>query len=201
MDPDVSNTRYELGVTGGVIDAWRSVFARQRAFAEHAFQQLDTEGFFWSPGAGLNSVAVIARHLSGNLKSRWTEFLTTDGEKEWRDRDAEFEPPAVSAESRASIESDWTSGWDLLDSALSGLASHDLDREVTIRGARFAVHAAVSRQLDHYAFHVGQINVIARLYVGSANWQWFTIPPGGTRAFNESMKSRHKRGRVVQDKR
>ncbi|USN98447.1 MAG: DUF1572 family protein [Phycisphaeraceae bacterium] len=183
--------RYESGSTAGMIDTWRAIFARQRAFGEHAFDQLDDAGFFWTPADGLNSVAIIARHLAGNLLSRWTDFLTSDGEKPWRDRDAEFEPPEPTSASRRAIMDGWEKGWDTLDRALAGLTDADLRREITIRGAPHAVHAAIARQLDHYAFHVGQINVIARLHVGTAHWKWFTLPPGGTKAFNELVRAKH----------
>ena len=182
---------YASGLVGGVVEDCRAVFTRQRAFAEHAFEQLDDEGFFWTPAPGLNAVAVIARHLAGNLKSRWTDFLTADGEKDWRDRDAEFAPPQHTPASRRRIMADWAEGWAVLDAALADLTDADLGRQVTIRGAPHTVHAAIARQLDHYAFHVGQINVIARLRVGTDNWKWFTLPPGGTQAFNESMRTRH----------
>ncbi len=182
---------YEAGLAGDIVGACRAVFVRQRAFAEHAFDQLDDAGFFWTPAPGLNAVAVIARHLAGNLLSRWTDFLTSDGEKAWRDREAEFASPEASSESRREIMADWARGWAVLDTALAGLTDADLGREVTIRGAPHTVHAAIVRQLDHYAFHVGQINVIARLRVGTENWKWFTLPPGGTQAFNESMQARH----------
>lgn len=191
MGERAGDTRYGAGLTGDIIAVWRAVFARQRAFAEHAFDQLDDDGFFWSPGEGLNSVAVIAQHLSGNLKSRWTDFLTSDGEKDWRDRDAEFAAPAPTRDARVALMDAWADGWATLDVALSGLTPGDLMRNVTIRGAPFAVHAAVARQLDHYAFHVGQINVIARSRVGSASWRWFTLPPGESGAFNAQMRARH----------
>lgn len=184
---------YESGLVGGLVEDCLAVFDRQRAFAEHAFDQLDDEGFFWTPAPGLNAVAVIARHLAGNLRSRWTDFLTADGEKDWRDREDEFALPEPSAASRAAIMEDWARGWAALDTALDGLTDRDLARQITIRGAPHTVHAAIARQMDHYAFHVGQINVIARLRVGTENWKWFTLPPGGTRAFNEAMRTRHQR--------
>ncbi|MEO1008991.1 MAG: DUF1572 family protein [Planctomycetota bacterium] len=183
----MTSARYTEGLTGDLVQGWIAVFGRQKAFAEHAFEQLDDAGFFWSPGEGLNSVAVIARHLAGNLQSRWSDFLTTDGEKPWRDRDAEFAPPEPTAEGRAAVMHEWEAGWRTLVDALEPLTPADIDKTVPIRGAPHAVHAAVARQLDHYGFHVGQINAIARLRVGSASWRWFTIPPGGTRAFNEEM--------------
>ena len=184
------NATYSESVSGDIVQGWLEVFRRQKAFAEHAFDQLDDSGFFASPGDGLNSVAVIAQHLAGNLKSRWSDFLSSDGEKDWRDRDAEFNPPKPSAEGRAALMREWEQAWRCLFEALESLAPADIDKEVTIRGVSHAVHAAVARQLDHYGFHVGQINVIARMHVGSDNWKWFTIAPGGTKAFNQAMRKR-----------
>ena len=186
----MTDATYSKGLTGDLIRGWVEVFRRQKAFAEHAFNQLDDVGFFASPGEGLNSVAVIVQHLAGNLKSRWSDFLTSDGEKDWRDRDAEFVPPDPSADGRAALMREWESGWQSLLDALGSLTPADVDNEVTIRGAPHSVHAAIARQLDHYGFHIGQINVIARMHVGADSWQWFTIPPGGTRAFNDAMRKR-----------
>ncbi len=188
---------YESGLAGDLVSTWRAVFERQRAFAEHAFEQLDDERFFAVVAPGLNSVAVIARHMGGNMLSRWTDFLTTDGEKDTRDRDAELAPfapsmtPEQRREARARVMDVWARGWAALLAALDGLTEADLSRTVTIRGAPHAVHAAIARQLDHYAFHVGQINVIARQLVGTDRWVWFTLPPGGTREFNERMRRTH----------
>lgn len=186
--------RYQSGLTGGMVETWASVFRRQKAFAEHTFGQLDDEAFFRVPGPEMNSVAVIARHVAGNLLSRFTDFLTTDGEKPWRDREAElgaFEVPG-DAQGRARLRSEvmerWELGWKTLLDTLGSLSAEDLCRTVTIRDAPHAVHAAIVRQLDHYAFHVGQINVIARQMVGVDRWEWFTIPPGQSEAFNERMR-------------
>lgn len=193
----MSDHRYETALAGDMISTWRAVFDRQRAFAEHAFGQLDDEQFFAVGAPGLNSVAVIARHMGGNMLSRWVDFLTTDGEKESRDRDAELEPfrEQMSAEDRAAararITDLWSRGWAAVFAALDGLTDADLGRQVTIRGVPHAVHAAIARQLDHYAFHVGQINVIARQLVGTADWKWFTLPPGTTREFNAKLRAEH----------
>lgn len=190
----MTDQRYEHGLEGELLDTWRAVFVRQRAFAEHAFEQLDDADFFAAP-EGLNSVAVIARHMAGNMLSRWTGFLTTDGEKPTRDRDVELAPfprdltPQQQSAERVRIMDQWGRGWESLLTTLDGLTDADLRQVVTIRGAPHAVHAAIARQLDHYAFHVGQINVIARLRVGSGRWRWFTLPPGGTAAFNEQMRA------------
>ncbi len=183
--------RYESAPPGDTIAVWRQVFERQKAFAEHAFAQLDDAAFFRALAPGLNPVAVIANHVAGNLRSRFTDFLTTDGEKPDRDRDSEFVVPDPSPDARprarAEIMERWERGWSVLFATLDGLTPADIARTVLIRAVPHPVHAAVLRQVDHYAFHVGQINVIARAIVGTDNWKWFTLPPGGTKAFNERL--------------
>ncbi|MEZ6317408.1 MAG: DUF1572 family protein [Phycisphaerales bacterium] len=182
-----ANTRYTTPPPADFVPAWRAVFERQKAFAEHAFAQLDDPGFFRVPAEGLNSVAVIAQHIAGNLVSRFTDFLTTDGEKPWRDRESEFAPPEPTAAGRAQLMARWDAAWQILYNELDALTPADLSREVPIRGVPHAVHAALARAIDHYAFHIGQINVIARLHVGTANWKWFTLAPGASKAFNASL--------------
>jgi len=188
----VNDARFESdGSDLFVIESHSAVFARQKAFAEHAFGQLDDAGFFRPPGNGLNSVAIIAQHIAGNLASRWTDFLTTDGEKEFRDRDAEFVLTDHTPEARAKLMADWERGWAVLLGTLASLTDNDLGKTVTIRAAPHTVALALARGLDHISFHVGQVNVIARLHVGSENWNWFTLPPGGTKAFNEQMRAKN----------
>lgn len=189
----------EDSILGPVASA-RTVFARQKAFAEHALDQLSDEQFFTAIAPGLNAPAVIVRHLAGNLLSRWTDFLTTDGEKPTRDRDAEFDAPqpvpAERAAARTQIMQQWERGWQSLSAAFEALRDEDLARTVTIRTVEHSVALAIARQLDHYAFHVGQLNVIARFMVGTDRWKWFTLPPGGTKAFNEQLRSRSDPGRA-----
>lgn len=168
----------------------RKGFARQKAQAERVFAQLEAPEWHARLDAGANSVAVLARHLAGNLRSRYTDFLTTDGEKPDRDRDSEFVVPEPSPQARAAVMARWDAGWSALFATLDALTPADLHRTVLIRAVPHPVHAAVLRQIDHYAFHVGQINVIARMVVGTEHWKWFTIPPGGTRAFNERLMGR-----------
>lgn len=183
----MSSYAYESELPLDTLAVWRQIFDRQRAFAEHAFGQLDDAGFFRVLAPGLNSVAVIANHVAGNLHSRFTDFLTTDGEKPDRDRDSEFVVPDPSPAARAEIMRRWDAGWATLFTTLDSLTPDDLSRTVLIRAVPHPVHAAVLRQLDHYSFHVGQINVIARQIVGTDRWKWFTLPPGGTKAFNERL--------------
>ncbi len=172
----------------GELATWRQVIERQKAFGEHAFNQLSDEQFFTILAPGLNSCAVIANHLAGNMLSRWTDFLTTDGEKANRDRDTEFDPPAQhTADERAKIMERWELGWSTLFGAIDLLTAEDLSKIVTIRKVEHPVHAAVVRQIDHYSFHIGQINIVARQLVGTDGWQWFTLAPGGTKAFNKEL--------------
>lgn len=171
-----------------MITTWRAIFLRQKAFAEHALEQLDDKGFFQEPARGINSVAVIVQHMAGNLHSRWTDFLTSDGEKPDRDRDAEFIPPQPTAETRSQLMQHWQSGWHALIGTLDALTTEDLGRSITIRNQPHMVHAAIIRSMDHLAGHVGQIQVLARWHVGESNWKWFTIPPGGTVEFNRTLR-------------
>ncbi|GAB4386998.1 MAG: DUF1572 domain-containing protein [Phycisphaerales bacterium] len=194
----MTNARFTEDARIGPLASARMVFARQKAFAEHALDQLSDEQFFTAIAPGLNSPAVIVQHLAGNLISRWTDFLTSDGEKPTRDRDAEFEAPHPAPAERGALRSTlmqrWELGWQTLFETLDALDEADLSRTVTIRMVEHSVALAIVRQLDHYAFHVGQLNVIARFMVGTANWKWFTLPPGGTGAFNAAVAARSRSG-------
>jgi len=184
----MSNHQYQSPLPSDTIAVWKGVFQRQRAFALHAFDQLDDEQFFAIHAPGLNSCAIIANHLAGNMRSRWRDFLTTDGEKPDRDRDTEFDPPAPhTAEERAKIMERFERGWSTLFETLDHLTPADLNKVVKIRTVDHPVHAAIVRQIDHYSFHIGQINIIARQLVGTENWNWFTLAPGATKAFNAKL--------------
>ncbi|MEM9253676.1 MAG: DUF1572 family protein [Planctomycetota bacterium] len=181
-------SRYAEPAPAGFLPATRDVFERQRLFAEHCAGQLDDAQFFARLAPGLNSVGVTMQHMAGNLKSRWTDFLTSDGEKPWRDREAEFaEPTDDAAEARAAIMSTWVEGWRLLNVALDEAEAADADARVHIRGVPHSIEMAVVRQIDHYGYHVGQIATVARGLVGNDRWQWFTVAPGGTAEFHRSI--------------
>jgi hypothetical protein len=150
-------------------------FGKQKQMAEQAFGQLEDDAFFRKPGEQSNSVAIIMKHLAGNLKSRWTDFQTSDGDKPWRDRDGEF--ILRSEDSRVRLLTAWEEGWDALLGTLNGLGEQDLQKKVTIRGEEHTVLKAIDRALTHAAYHVGQILYVARL-VKQGDWHWITIPPG-----------------------
>lgn len=133
-------------------------------------------------GEDANSIAVIVRHIGGNLESRFTDFLGSDGEKPWRDREAEFEQGDYS---REEIVRRWESGWAVLERELARLSDADLERAVTIRGTAFTVHEALARSLAHTAYHVGQIVLLARMLKGK-DWRWISIPRGESQRYNQN---------------
>jgi len=156
-------------------------FSTYRKLAEGALAQLRDEEFFRSPGAESNSAAVLVRHLAGNMRSRFTDFLTSDGEKPDRNRDGEFEMPSPT--SRADLMAAWEKGWKTVFDAIDALAPADVLRGVTIRGEPHSVLQALSRQQAHYAQHVGQIVYVAKLIRGG-EWKTLSIPRGKSEEFN-----------------
>ena len=155
-------------------------FKRYKALAEGAFAQVP-EAALSAPGLNEgNSLAVMCWHISGNLKSRFTDFLTTDGEKQWRRRDEEFQARSVS---REDFVAKWEEGWGVLLATLATLTDADLTRTVTIRGQPLPVHEALHRSLAHVSYHVGQIVYLSHAIVG-AGWTYLSIPPGGSAAYN-----------------
>ncbi|HXN35999.1 MAG TPA: DUF1572 family protein [Opitutaceae bacterium] len=158
-------------------------FRRLKKLGEEAMAQMGSEQFFAAPSAGDNSVAVIVKHVGGNLVSRWSDFLTADGEKPGRNRDMEFEIEA--GDSRERLMKQWEDGWAILFAALEPLTDADLGRTVTIRGEPLSVIQAVNRQISHYSYHVGQIVYVAKHYAG-ASWRSLSIPRGASAQFNRN---------------
>jgi len=150
-------------------------FRKQKKLAEQALAQVDDAAFFRALDAESNSLALIVKHVAGNQRSRWRDFLTSDGEKPDRHRDTEFE--AAGEDTRATLMARWEEGWRFLFDALAGLAPEDLLREVRIRGEAHTVLQAIERQLVHYGQHVGQIVFLAKHWAG-AEWKSLSIPRG-----------------------
>src|SRR5688572_18442224 len=157
----------------------RAQFVKLKGTAEAAIDQVDDAGFFAAPDVETNSIAINLKHMGGNLRSRFTDFLTTDGEKPDRDRDAEF--VIAPGETRTAVIERWNVGWGALCATLDGLTADDIQRTVHIRGERLTVLQALNRALTHQAYHVGQVVLLARHYSG-ATWQTLTIPRGGSAA-------------------
>jgi hypothetical protein len=156
-----------------IIAAFRDEFASLRMLAEKAAAQLDGEQFFAALDGGANSVAVLMTHVGGNLRSRWTDAFTTDGEKPDRNRDGEFEPTA--GETRGAVEARWAAGWEAVDGLLGSLEDGDFERPVVIRGETLTLARALTRSLGHTAGHVHQIVLLAKHWRGSS-WQTLSLP-------------------------
>jgi uncharacterized damage-inducible protein DinB len=159
-----------------------TTFQKQKALAEKAFAQLEPKHFHITLEAESNSVAVIMKHMAGNMRSRWTDFLTSDGEKSGRDRDQEFS----SGENLPELMQRWEESWQILFTALESLTPDDVLKTVMIRAQPHTVMQAVERQIDHYAYHVGQIVFLAK-HLQAEKWQTFSAARGGTKAFNKKM--------------
>lgn len=166
-----------------------NVFEYYRSLGEKAMAQISDEALFHMPDEKSNSISVIVKHLQGNMLSRWTDFLTTDGEKEWRDRDSEFEE---TIETRVEVMKQWNEGWTCLLSALSNLQPEDFDQTVYIRNMGQTVLEAIMRQMAHYAYHIGQIVYLARFF-NEGDWKTLTIPKGGSAAYNKEKNAPGKR--------
>lgn len=155
-------------------------FRNYKKLAERALAQIADDEYFTTLDAESNSLAVIVKHVGGNLRSRWTDFLTADGEKPDRDRDSEF---VAETDTRAALTEIWETGWTMLFSTLEALAVEDFGRTVQIRGEDFSVVKAVNRSLAHTAYHVGQIAFLAK-HLRAADWQTLSVPRGRSGEFN-----------------
>jgi hypothetical protein len=167
-----------------VIEGFRLEFLKYKALAEKAIAQLEGPQLSAVPPGGGNSIATICWHVSGNLRSRFTDFLTTDGEKPWRARDEEFEAREVSKEE---LLQKWETGWAALAGAFDGLEDNQLETRITIRSESMTVLSALLRALAHTSSHVGQILYAAKMLKG-ADWTYLSIPPGQSETFNREMR-------------
>jgi hypothetical protein len=167
-------------VSRTVVAAIEAEYGRYKTYAEGAFAQLSGEQLNTRPNEISNSVAMIVWHLSGNLASRFTDFLTSDGEKEWRKREEEFAARQVS---KPECLEKWNAGWAVLLGSLATLGDADLAKTITIRQKPLSVHEALLRSLAHMAMHVGQIVYIGKLLQGP-KWRYLSIPPGQSDAYN-----------------
>jgi Protein of unknown function (DUF1572) len=149
--------------------------------ADKAVAQIDDEQLFAVLDPEANSIALVMKHIAGNMRSRWTDFLTTDGEKPDRDRDREFE--LEPGDTKSTILAAWDEGWTRTFAAVSALSGDDLGRTIRIRGEKHTVLEAINRQMTHYAAHVGQIVLLAKHHAG-ATWQSLSIPRGKSKEFD-----------------
>lgn len=164
-----------------LLSSARFEFRRYKELGEAVMAQLDDAQLHARTSSTDNSVAIIARHLAGNMKSRWTQFLTADGEKPWRMREEEFQPPAGTREDLIRL---WEEGWQCLFQALDSLGTKDLQRNIRIRNQLHSVTQAILRQLAHYSYHVGQMVFVGKQLKGEA-WKYQSIAPGQSQNYNE----------------
>ena len=160
-----------------------AVFRQYKRLAERAMEQVADADLFIELDPQTNSIAIVVKHIAGNMRSRWTRFLTTDGEKPDRNRDSEFEAPP---QTRAELLDIWEQGWACLFAALEPLTETDLSRTVYIRGEAHSVMQAINRQVAHYQYHVGQIVLLSRHFAGD-RWQSLTIPRRQSAEYNRKV--------------
>ncbi len=165
-------------------------FRNYKRLAERAIEQVSDEQFFLAIDAESNSIAIIVKHIAGNLHSRWRDFLTSDGEKPERDRDAEFE---MIGDTRGSLMEFWETGWQTLFGNIEPLTVEDFEKTTTIRGEPHTIVEAINRQLTHYAYHIGQIVFLAK-HLKSAQWQTLSVPRNRSADFNQLLTEKQKQG-------
>jgi hypothetical protein len=171
------------------LDSVKKQFAYYKLLGDKTFEQLTDEQLFWLSNAESNSIAMIVKHLWGNMLSRWTDFLNSDGEKEWRNRDTEFENDISS---RQELLEKWNEGWQCLFDAIDPLTDDDLEKIIYIRNMGHTVSEAINRQLAHYPYHVGQIVFIGKM-VCNDQWHSLSIPKGNSASYNADKFSQTKR--------
>jgi hypothetical protein len=172
-----------LQFTTSYLEDALALFRYYKQLAERAIEQVTDEQLFAALDPEANSIAIVVKHLAGNMRSRWTDFLSTDGEKPNRNRDSEFvDPPAA----RNQLLAEWENGWACVFNAIEPLTDADLGRTVTIRGEAHSVMQAINRQLAHYAHHVGQIVLLAK-HFASDHWQSLSVPRNQSAQFNRKV--------------
>jgi len=164
-------------------------FTYYQLLGDRTFEQLSDDDLFWQSPSENNSIAIIVNHMHGNMMSRWTDFLTTDGEKDFRNRDQEFE---YLIKTRADLNVKWLEGWKVLFTALESVNEDNFDQLVYIRNQGHTITEAINRQLAHYAYHVGQIVLIGQMRRGK-DWQSLSIPKGASKKYNQQKFAQEKK--------
>ena len=172
------------------LNSVKKQFEYYKTVGEKTFDQLKEDDLFWQFNDDVNSIAIIVNHLWGNMKSRWTDFLTSDGEKEWRNRDLEFESVI---KTKKELLDKWEEGWKCLFDALKSVNEENFEIKIYIRNQEHSIIEAINRQLAHYAYHIGQIVFIGKMLKGN-QWKSLTIPKGKSKDFNKEkfLKGKHK---------
>jgi hypothetical protein len=177
------------------LDSAKRQFTMYKQLGEKAMAQIDEQGLSWQANDDSNSIVTIVKHLWGNMLSRWTDFLTTDGEKPWRQRDAEFENESIT---RETLMEKWEEGWQCLFDALDSITDNDLEKIIYIRNEGHSILEAVNRQIAHYSYHVGQIVYISKLR-STEEWKSLSIPRNKSNEYNAGKFSQEKEVRHFTD--
>ncbi|HEX8268984.1 MAG TPA: DUF1572 family protein [Flavobacterium sp.] len=185
-----------MEINATYLESVKKQFSYYKALGEKAIAQLEPEQLFISLNEETNSIAIIINHLSGNMLSRWTDFLTTDGEKEWRNRDAEFEHVLTTKEQ---VMEAWNKGWQCVFNAINPLEPEQLSEIIYIRNEGHTVADAINRQLAHYPYHIGQIVFYAKL-LKTSKWESLSIPKNASKSYNADKFSNEKAIRHFTDK-
>jgi len=171
------------------LESVKKQFQYYKSLGEKTFEQVPEEKLFWQLNEESNSIAMIVKHLHGNMLSRWTDFLTTDGEKEWRKRDEEFDKDI---KTKKELLLKWNEGWECLFNELNSLTEKDLEKEIYIRNMGHSVSEAINRQLAHYPYHIGQIVFIGKA-IQNKKWNSLSISKGKSKEYNAEKFSKPKR--------
>ena len=174
-----------LRFTTSYVEDSTAIFRYYKKLAERAMQQVRDDQLFAVLDGESNSIAIIVKHLAGNMRSRWTDFLTSDGEKPGRDRDEEFSSPPPTREALLEL---WEDGWQRLLGTLESLSDADLGRTITIRGEAHSVMQAINRQVAHYSYHCGQIVFLAK-HLCHDRWQNLSVPRGASTEFTRRVRA------------
>jgi hypothetical protein len=177
------------------LDSSKKQFLYYKTLADKAMLQLDPQQLFYTPNDDTNSIALVVKHMVGNMLSRWTDFLTTDGEKEWRNRDDEFQDPYSDVET---MTLEWEKAWKVLFDALNTVNAENLNSVIYIRNEGHTVIEAINRQLAHYPYHVGQIVFFAKM-LKQSSWQSLSIPKNNSVQYNHGKFAQEKQTRNFTD--
>ena len=180
-EENLSNLSSPFRGTGGFLESAIKRSTYYKELGDKTFEQLSDKDFHFIPAEECNSIAIIIQHMHGNMLSRWTDFLTSDGEKEWRKRDAEFEDQNFNKEQLINL---WEEGWKCFLDVLRSLSDADLEKIIHIRNEPLSVIDAINRQLAHYPYHVGQIIYVAKI-IKNKDWQNLSVPKGKSASGNE----------------
>ena len=178
------------------LESTKKLFTYYKKLGDDAMAQVADEKLFFQPTEDSNSIAIIVQHIAGNMLSRWTDFLTSDGEKDWRNRDAEFE---ANITNRQALLEYWNKGWNCLFDAMNSLTETDLDKTIYIRNEGHTVVEAINRQLAHYPYHVGQIIFLAKM-LSTNEWKSLSIPKNKSQDYNQVKFSKEKGDAFFTDK-